>query len=138
MIKDTIYKDLLSELKDKPNSGPSGGELQRAGFIRGIIKKSSILIADEPAGSVDDDMTRVMYEILKEESKNKLIMVISHDKDIIKTYANTIIKREDSGEWIVRHVRDLPKKSKNFYSIKSFTNGIFYSGSNWSSCIFEL
>lgn len=57
----------------------SGGMKQRVAFVRAVLKNSPILILDEPTKELDPDIANVMLEIIKEEAKTRLVIVVSHD-----------------------------------------------------------
>lgn len=73
----------------------SGGQKQIISLMRGIKKNSRILIVDEPTNNLDEKMTNKIINILKEISKEKLVIFVSHDLDLINAYCNTIIKLND-------------------------------------------
>lgn len=73
-------------LEDKENvtfKNLSGGEKKRISLIRALIKDSEILLCDEPLSSLNPMLRRRVSQILKEESKKKLVLVITHEKDEI-------------------------------------------------------
>lgn len=73
----------------------SGGEQQRVAILRALIKNPSIIIADEPTGALDKDNALIVMELLKTISKDKLVIVISHDQNLVKQYCNRLIKLKD-------------------------------------------
>lgn len=70
------------------------GQKQRIAIARGLIKDSSVIIADEPTGSLDEKNEVVIYDLLKEISKNKLVIVSCHNEEIAAKYADRIIRLE--------------------------------------------
>jgi ABC-type lipoprotein export system ATPase subunit len=80
-IKDwKSYAKLLAigHLLDVAVERLSGGEKQRFNILRGICTDSKVLLADEPTSHLDRNMSNVVANILSEESKNKLVLVVSH------------------------------------------------------------
>ncbi len=73
----------------------SGGEKQRVAIARALVKDPSFIIADEPTGAVDHENSHAIMDILKEESKHKLVIVVSHNPELIDEYADTIITLEN-------------------------------------------
>ena len=97
--KNKIIK-LLKELNiyDKRKmivSKLSGGEKQRVAIARALVNDNKIILADEPTGALDSKMGIQVMDILKEVSKNKLVIVVSHDTELAKKYASRIINIRD-------------------------------------------
>lgn len=74
----------------------SGGERQRVAIARAIIKNPRIILADEPTGNLDSDATNAIFRLLKNLSKERLILVVSHDEASARAYADRIIVLENS------------------------------------------
>lgn len=68
----------------------SGGELQRLAIARALLKNPKVLFFDEPTGSVDMKNSYMIFEILKDISKNKLVIVVTHDVELTQKYADVI------------------------------------------------
>jgi len=73
----------------------SGGERQRVAIARAIIKNPQIVLADEPTGNLDSATSKQILDLLKEISRERLVVIVSHDTDSAFTYADRIIKIED-------------------------------------------
>ena len=81
MIKDALNKVNLLKHIDKKIAFLSGGEQQRVALARAILKPSSILLADEPTGSLDDKNKAYVMNIIKEiNDKGKTVIIVTHDK----------------------------------------------------------
>ena len=81
-------------LTRKPNQ-LSGGERQRIAIARALIKNPDILMADEPTGALNSELGASTFELLKELSKDKLVLIVSHDMESAKLYGDRIIELSD-------------------------------------------
>lgn len=104
IIKNDVDKleidELLKQLSiyDKKNtkvSKLSGGEKQRVAIARAILKDSSIILCDEPTGALDSENSKKVIELLKRISRDKLVIVVSHDISLANNYADRIINIKD-------------------------------------------
>lgn len=93
---DKILKevDLEGYGKRKPNT-LSGGQKQRIAIARALIKDPEIIMADEPTGALDSNTGKQVFDTLKKLSKDKLVLVVSHDREFAETYADRIIELKD-------------------------------------------
>lgn len=73
----------------------SGGEAQRTAVIRALLLNKTIIVCDEPTGNLDSMNSKIIRDVLKEESKNHIVIVVSHDKEIFESVADRIILLED-------------------------------------------
>ena len=83
------------ELENKIESFPqelSGGERQRVAVARAIIKEPKLILCDEPTGNLDDKTTKLVFDVLKELSNDRLVVVVSHDMENARIYADRIIE----------------------------------------------
>ena len=81
--------------KKRPASMLSGGEKQRIAIARALVKNPSILIADEPTGNLDSKNSLEVMNIIKAISKEKLIILVTHEVDLAKFYATRILEIKD-------------------------------------------
>ena len=85
-------------LGDQLNKKPaqmSGGQMQRVAIARALINDPDILLADEPTGALDSETSLQIMKVLKEISKNKLIIMVTHNPDLAKKYSTRIVKLTD-------------------------------------------
>lgn len=73
----------------------SGGQKQRVAIARALIKEPEILMADEPTGALDSTTGKEIFDTLQSLSKEKLVIVVSHDREAATTYADRIIEFKD-------------------------------------------
>lgn len=78
----------------KPNE-LSGGQKQRVAIARALIKNPEIIMADEPTGALDSNTGKQVMDTLKELSKTKLVIVVSHDREFAEFYGDRIIELKD-------------------------------------------
>lgn len=91
-INDLYERNDINDLNAAINQGLiSGGEQQKISLIRSLIKKSDILILDEPTANLDFDCKKFLTKYLKEISREKIIIVVTHDDEIIKV-SDSILK----------------------------------------------
>lgn len=94
--KDEEFKKLLADvdiedLKQRKPSELSGGQRQRVAIARALVKKPRIIMADEPTGALDSATGIQVLETLKKLSKEKLVIIVSHDQEFAEKYADRII-----------------------------------------------
>ena len=86
------------DLKDVASRKPqelSGGQRQRVAIARALVKNPSIIMADEPTGALDTENGLQIMAILKKLSKDKLVIVVSHDLELANKFADRIINMKD-------------------------------------------
>ena len=85
-LKDHIHK--------KPNQ-LSGGQMQRVAIARALVNNPDILLADEPTGALDSKTSKQIMDILKEISKDRLIIMVTHNSELAESYSTRIINLLD-------------------------------------------
>ena len=85
---------LGNKIKSKPNQ-LSGGQMQRVAIARALINDPEILLADEPTGALDTKTSVQIMELLQEISKDRLIIMVTHNPEIAEKYSTRIIKMLD-------------------------------------------
>ncbi len=91
-----LLKDVeIEELKTRNPSELSGGQRQRVAIARALVKQPRIIMADEPTGALDSGTGIQVLDTLKKLSKDKLVIVVSHDREFAERYADRIIHLVD-------------------------------------------
>lgn len=86
--------DLKGFSKRKPNE-LSGGQKQRVAIARALVKEPKIIFGDEPTGALDSNTGRQVFETLKKLSKDKLVIIVSHDRDFAEHFGDRVIELKD-------------------------------------------
>ena len=82
---------LKEQIHKRPNQ-LSGGQMQRVAIARALVNNPDIILADEPTGALDTKTSVQIMDILKEISKDKLIVMVTHNPDLAKKYSSRIVK----------------------------------------------
>ncbi|MBE6764503.1 MAG: ABC transporter ATP-binding protein/permease [Ruminococcaceae bacterium] len=85
---------LGNQLHKKPNQ-MSGGQMQRVAIARALVNNPDILLADEPTGALDSDTSVQVMELLKEVSKDRLVVMVTHNPELAEEYASRIVRLRD-------------------------------------------
>ncbi|NLK17038.1 MAG: ABC transporter ATP-binding protein/permease [Clostridiales bacterium] len=105
-IDDILRKvDLEGYGQRKPNE-LSGGQKQRVAIARALVKNPQVIMADEPTGQLDSATGRQIFQTLKKLSREKLVLVVSHDRESAEEYGDRIIELSDG-----RVISDVKKVS---------------------------
>ncbi len=93
---DKILEDLeIKDLSLRKINELSGGQKQRVAIARALVKEPSLILADEPTGALDEDTSLQLMEVLKRLSKDKLIIVVSHNRELASKFGDRIIELKD-------------------------------------------
>ena len=120
-INDILAKvDLLSYAKRKPNE-LSGGQKQRVAIARALVKEPQIIMADEPTGALDSNTGKQIFDTLKQLSREKLVLIVSHDRDFAEKYADRIIELSDGRiiSDVTKHARESVHLSEGLEQVTS-------------------
>jgi len=118
-LGDQIYK--------KPNQ-MSGGQTQRVAIARALVNDPDILLADEPTGALDTETSKQIMQILKDISKEKLVIMVTHNPELAEEYSTRIIRvsdgqiKDDSDIYeskVVESEKSKTRSKKNFMSFKT-------------------
>ena len=129
---------LGDQINKKPNQ-MSGGQMQRVAIARALVNDPDILLADEPTGALDSKTSVQVMEILKEISKDRLIIMVTHNPELAEKYSSRIVKLLDgkiiddsnpykSSEEDVKNARN--KKDKSGKASMKFTTAVRLSLNN--------
>lgn len=117
---------LKEQINKKPNQ-LSGGQMQRVAIARALVNNPDIILADEPTGALDTKTSVQVMEILKKISKDKLIIMVTHNPDLAEKYSSRIIKildgkiTDDSNPYEIKEEKEVEKAKKRRTSMKFFT-----------------
>ena len=84
---DTFYKRVPNSL--------SGGQQQRIAIARALVKNPPVILADEPTGNLDEANTVVIMDILKQLSKTRLVLLVTHEENLVDYYCDSVIELSD-------------------------------------------
>ena len=101
----------------------SGGERQRVGIARAIVKNPNIVIADEPTGNLDSKNSLEIMNIIKAISKDRLVILVTHEVELAKFYASRIIELQDGTvvkDYENNDSKDLDYRIDNKFYLKDF------------------
>lgn len=85
---------LKEQVHKKPNQ-LSGGQMQRVAIARALVNNPSIVLADEPTGALDTKTSIQVMDLLKEVAKDRLVVMVTHNPELAKEYANRIVNLKD-------------------------------------------
>ena len=109
--------------KRRPASMLSGGERQRVGIARALVKDPNIILADEPTGNLDSKNSLEVMKIIKSISKDRLVILVTHEVNLAKFYADRIIELKDGSivkDYINKDKEDLDYAIDNNIYLKDF------------------
>lgn len=92
---DVLKKVGLEEHINKKPNQMSGGQMQRVAIARALINNPDILLADEPTGALDSETSVQIMELLKEISKDKLVIMVTHNPELAEKYSTRVINLLD-------------------------------------------
>ena len=101
---------LEKHIHKKPNQ-LSGGQMQRVAIARALANDPDIILADEPTGALDTKTSIQIMDLIKEISKDKLVIMVTHNPDLAKEYASRIVELKD-GE-LVKDSNPIKEEEEN-------------------------
>ncbi len=113
--------------RNKAAGNLSGGQRQRVGIARALVKNPEVIIADEPTGNLDSKNTIEIMNIIKAISKTKLVILVTHEKELAHFYASRIIEIEDGKiikDYSNEHENELDYRIDNKIYLKDFKNSV--------------
>lgn len=93
--KDALTRVGLGDQFSKKPNQLSGGQMQRVAIARALVNDPEILLADEPTGALDSETSVQVIDILKEISKEKLVIMVTHNPELAEKYSSRIIRLVD-------------------------------------------
>lgn len=115
--KEALDKVGLSDQYYKKPNQLSGGQSQRVAIARALVNDPEILLADEPTGALDTVTSKQIMEILKEISKEKLVIMVTHNPELADAYSNRIIRLLDGK--LIDDTNPYEDKENNIKVVKS-------------------
>lgn len=85
---------LIEHAHKKPNQ-LSGGQMQRVAIARALANNPDIILADEPTGALDTKTSKQIMDLIKEISKDKLVIMVTHNKELAEKYSTRIVELKD-------------------------------------------
>ena len=85
----------LSDQVDKKPTMLSGGQMQRVAIARALVNDPTIILADEPTGALDSETSRQVMEVLREVSRDHLVVMVTHNPELADEYATRIVRLKD-------------------------------------------
>ena len=94
-IAAALAKVGLAGMEKRKPTELSGGQRQRVAIARAMIKEPEMILADEPTGALDEETGQSVLKLLKQLSEEKLVIVVSHDRDFAERFGDRIIELAD-------------------------------------------
>ncbi len=113
-------------LKDHAHKKPnqlSGGQMQRVAIARALVNDPEIILADEPTGALDSVTSVQIMDLIKEIAKDKLVIMVTHNKELAYSYANRIVELKDGNILSDSNPLDNKEDSKEKIIIKKTVLG---------------
>ena len=107
---------LGEHLYKKPNQ-LSGGQMQRVAIARALVTNPKVILADEPTGALDSKTSVQIMELIKEISKEKLVIMVTHNPELARKYSDRIVSVKD-GEIIEDTKPYIEQEENNGYKLK--------------------
>ena len=123
LVRNALKRVDLAGYEDRYPGELSGGERQRVAIARAIVKKPRIILADEPTGNLDTNTASQIIKLLKELSKECLILIVSHNVNDAYSYSDRIIELSKG-----KIVRDQSKNPMYMDNVVCHNNNIYYPG----------
>ena len=106
-LKDHIYK--------RPNQ-LSGGQMQRVAIARALVNDPDIVLADEPTGALDSKTSEQIMDLLKEVAKDRLVIMVTHNKELAEEYSTRIVELKDGK--VINDTMPFKEKDKKTENVK--------------------
>ena len=127
---------LGNQLHKRPNQ-MSGGQMQRVAIARALVNNPDILLADEPTGALDSETSVQVMELLKEVSKDRLVVMVTHNPELAEDYASRIVRVRDgrivddsNPYWVDNALEETPRHKSMRKVSMSFLTALSLSFNN--------
>lgn len=118
-INDILKQVDLEGFGDRKPNELSGGQKQRVAIARALVKNPQIIMADEPTGALDSNTGKQVLDTLKKLSEDKLVIVVSHDREFAEYYGDRIIELSDGNV-----INDVERTSEYVVNCDKSENGV--------------
>ena len=112
----------IAKLKNNYVKNLSGGEKQRVAIGRALITSPEIIFCDEPTGSLDEENTKSIFELLRGVSKYATVIVVTHDEENAKKYSDYVLKLEDGKISNIFHNNKFEDENINLMKLEKKNN----------------
>lgn len=129
LIENVLEQVGLAGFYNRKINELSGGQKQRVAIARALVKNPRIILADEPTGNLDSATAEEIFALLKELSSDRLILVVSHDRENAEQYADRIIELKD-GEVLSDRTINALSKAQSLLNAYENDNGIGATNGN--------
>lgn len=109
----------MDKYRDRTPDTLSGGQQQRVAIARAIVKAPAIILADEPTGNLDENNTVMVMDILKQISRTKLVLLVTHEANLVDYYCDRVIELSDG------HIENIRENQNTTGYIKRDKNSIY-------------
>ena len=126
-VEYVLEKVGMLRYKKRPASMLSGGQQQRVGIARAIVKDPDIILSDEPTGNLDSKNSLEIMNIIEAISKDRLVLLVTHEVNLAKFYADRIIEIKDGtiiNDYTNDHNDELDYRMDNRFYLEDFNNKI--------------
>ncbi len=141
--KEALDKVGLKDLYNKKPNQMSGGQMQRVAIARALVNNPEIVLADEPTGALDSETSVQIMDLLKEVSKDHLVIMVTHNPELAEKYATRIVRMKDGlitsdsnpyngEETKVETKQETPSKGKKQSAMSFFTATNLSLSNLWS------
>lgn len=109
----------MDKYRDRTPDTLSDGQQQRVAIARAIVKAPAIILADEPTGNLDENNTVMVMDILKQISRTKLVLLVTHEANLVDYYCDRVIELSDG------HIENIRENQNTTGYIKRDKNSIY-------------
>ncbi|WP_346915055.1 ABC transporter ATP-binding protein/permease [Clostridium sp.] len=139
-VSDILKRLAIDGLAKKNVTQLSGGQKQRVAIARALVKDPEIIIADEPTGALDKKSSAMIMSALKKISKERLVIVVTHDKSLIDNESNCFLLNEGRISQVSSGANEkvTVAKTKLVNPKLSFINAFYLSGKNFKGLFMKF